>query len=78
MRISEREGDTSTWCGTYPHFLDEARMNNHQASYFVSIHLIFVFILTLSVLRGEVRLQSNTDTQLKGCNTNEICVRVNP
>ena len=28
---------------TYPHVPDEAQMNNHQASYLVSIHLIFVF-----------------------------------
>ena len=28
---------------TYPHVPDEARMNNHQASYLVSICLIFVF-----------------------------------
>ena len=27
---------------TYPHVPDEAWMNNHQASYLVSIHLIFV------------------------------------
>ena len=60
MWISEREGDTSTWCGTYPHVPDEAQMNN-QASYLVSICLIFVFILASSVLCQEVRLQSNTD-----------------
>ena len=52
MWISEREGDTSTWCGTYPHVPDEARMNEHQASYLVSIHLIFVFILASSVPCG--------------------------
>ena len=28
---------------TYPHIPDKARMNNHQASYLVSIHLIFAF-----------------------------------
>ena len=28
---------------TYPHVPDEAQMNNHQASYLVSIHLIFLF-----------------------------------
>ena len=28
---------------TYPHVPDEAQMNNHQASYLASIHLIFVF-----------------------------------
>ena len=28
---------------TYPHVPDEARMNNHQASYLVRICLIFVF-----------------------------------
>ena len=28
---------------TYPHVSDEVQMNNHQASYWVSIHLIFVF-----------------------------------
>ena len=61
MWINEREGETSTWCDTYPHVPDEAQMNNHQASYFVSIHLVFVFILTSLVLSGEVRLQSNTD-----------------
>ena len=61
MWINEREGDTSTWCATYPHVPDEARMNKHQASYLVIIHLIFVFILASLVLCGEVRLQSNTD-----------------
>ena len=29
---------------TYPHIPDEALMNNHQASYLASIHLIFVFL----------------------------------
>ena len=61
MWISEREGDTSTGCGTYPHVPDEAQMNNHQASYLVSIHLIFIFILASSVPCREMRLQSNTD-----------------
>ena len=61
MWISERESDISTGCGTYPHVPDEARMNNHQASYLVSIRLIFVFILASSVPCGEVRLQSNTE-----------------
>ena len=61
MWISEREGDTSTECGTYPQVPDEAQMNNHQASYLVSIRLIFVFILATSVPCREVRLQSNTD-----------------
>ena len=28
---------------TYPHVPDKARMNNHQASYLVSIRLIFAF-----------------------------------
>ena len=28
---------------TYPHVSDEAQMNNHLASYLVSIHLIFIF-----------------------------------
>ena len=28
---------------TYPHVPDKAQMNNHQASYLVSIRLIFVF-----------------------------------
>ena len=28
---------------TYLHVPDEAQMNNHQASYLVSIHLIFIF-----------------------------------
>ena len=61
MRINEREGDTSTGCGTYPHVPDEAQANNHQASYLVSIRLIFIFILASSVPCREVRLQSNTD-----------------
>ena len=61
MWISEREGDTSTGCRTYPHVPDEAQMNNHQASYLVSIRLIFIFILASSVPCREVRLQSNTD-----------------
>ena len=65
MWISEREGDISTGCGTYPHVTDEARMNNHQASYLVSIRLIFVFILASSVPCGEVSLQSNTEMYLK-------------
>ena len=30
---------------TYPHVPDEVQMNNHQASYLVSIRLIFVFTL---------------------------------
>ena len=60
MWISKREVGTSTGCGTYPHVPGEARMINHQASYLVSIRLIFVFILALSVPYGEVRLQSNT------------------
>ena len=45
---------------TYPRVPDEAQMNNHQALYLVSIHLIFVFILTSSVPCRELRLQSNT------------------
>ena len=61
MWISEKEGDTSTGCGTYPHVPDEAQMNNHQALYLVSICLIFVSILASSVLCREVRLESNTD-----------------
>ena len=61
MWISEREGDTSTECGTYRHFPDEAQVNNHHASYLVSIRFIFVFILASSVPCREVRLQSNTD-----------------
>ena len=28
---------------TYPNVPDEAQMNNHQASYLVNVHLIFVF-----------------------------------
>ena len=28
---------------TYPHVPEEAQMNNHQASYLVSIRLIFIF-----------------------------------
>ena len=61
MWISEREGNTSTGCGTYPHVPDEAQINNHQASYLVSIRLIFVFFLDSSVPCQEVRLQSDTD-----------------
>ena len=61
MWINEREGDISTGCGTYPQVPDEAQMNNHQASYLVSIRLIFIFILASSVPCREVRLQSNTD-----------------
>ena len=61
MWISEREGNTSTGCGTYSHIPDEAQMNNHQASYLVSILLIFVFILASSVPYQGMRLQSNTD-----------------
>ena len=61
MWISEREGNTSTGCGTYPHVPDEAQMVNHQTSYLVSIHLLLVFILTSSVPCREVRLPSNTD-----------------
>ena len=68
------EGNTSTGCGTYPHIPDEAQMKNHQASYFVSICLIFLFILASSVPCQDVRLQSTTDK----CNKNAICVRVNP
>ena len=45
MWISEKEGNTSTGCSTYPYIPDEAQMKNHHASYFVSIRLIFVFIL---------------------------------
>ena len=51
MWISEREGNTSTGCGTYWHVPGEAQMNNHQASYLVSIRLIFVLILDSSVPR---------------------------
>ena len=37
---------------TYSHVPDEAKMkNNHQASYFVSIHLIFVFQMTILLVR---------------------------
>ena len=61
MWISEKEGNTSTGCSTYPYIPDEAQMKNHHASYFVSIRLIFVFILDSSVLCQEVRLQSTTD-----------------
>ena len=57
MLISEREGE----CVTYPCVPHEAQMNNHQASYLISIHLIFVFILASSVPCREVRLESNTD-----------------
>ena len=61
MWIREREVDKSTACGTYPHVPDEAQMNNHQASYLVSIRLVFIFILASSVPCQEVRFQSNTD-----------------
>ena len=37
---------------TYPHVPDEARMNNHQASYLVSIHLIFVLTDQISLSAG--------------------------
>ena len=37
---------------TYAHVPDEAKMkNNHQASHFVSIHLIFVFQMTILLVR---------------------------
>ena len=36
-------------CGTYLNDPDEYRMNNHQASYLVSIRLILLFILISSV-----------------------------
>ena len=61
MRISDRQGNSSTGCGTYLHVPDEAQINNHQASYLVSIRLIFVFFLDSSVPCQEVRLQSNSD-----------------
>ena len=61
MWIREREVDTSTACGTYSHVPDEAQMKNHQASYLVSIRLVFIFILASSVPCQEVRFQSNTD-----------------
>ena len=64
MWISEREGNASTGCSSYPHVPDEAQMNNHQTSYLVSIRLIVVFILASSVPCREVRLQSNTDKYL--------------
>ena len=60
MWISERV-EKNPGCGTYPDVPDKARMNNHQASYLVSIRLIFAFILALSVPHVEVRLQSATD-----------------
>ena len=60
MWISEGVG-RNPGCGTYPHVPDKARMNNHQASYLVSIRLIFSFILALSVPYVKVRLQSTTD-----------------
>ena len=56
-----RGGWHKTRCGTYLHVPDETWMNNNQASYLVSVRLIFVFILASSVPCGEVRLQSNTD-----------------
>ena len=31
---------------TYPHVPDETRINSHQSSYLVKIHLIFVFPIT--------------------------------
>ena len=65
MWISEGQSDTSTGCGTYPYVPDEAQMNNHQASYMLSIRLIFVFILASSILCREVRLQSNFVTSHK-------------
>ena len=43
--------------GTYPYVPDEARMNIHQASYFVHFRLIFLFILASSVPFVELRLQ---------------------
>ena len=46
---------------TYPHIPDKARMNNHQASYLVSICLIFSFILAFSLPCVKVRLQNTTD-----------------
>ena len=61
MWISEREGNSSSGCGTYPHVSDEAQMNNHEASYLVSVRLTFAFILVSPVPCQEVRLQSNTD-----------------
>ena len=61
--ISEGKGNKSTGCDTYPYVFDEARMNKHEASYLVSIRLIFEFTLTSSVPCGEVTLQSNTDMQ---------------
>ena len=61
MWISERQGNSRTGCGTYLHVPDEAQINNHQASYLVSIRLIFVFFLDSSVPCQEVRLQSNSD-----------------
>ena len=64
MWIREEEDGTSTECGTYPHVPDEARMNNHQASYLLSICLIFEFILASSVPCGEVRLQNNANMKL--------------
>ena len=48
-------------CRTYPHVPDKAQMNNHQASYLVSIRLIYSVILTLSVPCVKMRLQSTTD-----------------
>ena len=48
-------------CRTYPHVPDKAQMNNHQASYLVSIRLIFLFTLALSVPCVKVRLQNTTD-----------------
>ena len=58
---NERERDTSTGCGKFPHVPHETQRNNHQASYLVYIRLIFVFILASSVPCREVKLQSNND-----------------
>ena len=60
MWISQGVG-RNPGCGTYPQVPDKAQMNNHQASYVVSIRLVFSFILALSVPCVKVRLKSTTD-----------------
>ena len=40
---------------TYPHVPDEARMNNHQALYLVSISLILVFQCILNLIYNDLQ-----------------------
>ena len=42
------------------HIPDEVRMNKHQTSNLLSIHLILLFIFASSVSYIEMRLQSTT------------------